>query len=49
MFTHQNNAARAERIGAFLRERTPVARVTEDDIRAYLAFRSRGVSGNVEE
>ena len=31
-FTHQNNAARAQRIVAFLRERAPVARVTEDDI-----------------
>ena len=44
LFTHQNNAARAQRIVAFLRERAPVARVTEDDIRTYLAFRSREVS-----
>ncbi len=44
LFTHQNNAARAQRIVAFLRERVPVARVTEDDIRTYLAFRSRDVS-----
>jgi len=43
-FTHQNNAARAERIAAFLRERAPVARVAEEDIRAYLAFRSAEVS-----
>lgn len=43
-FTHQNNAARAQRIVAFLRERAPVARVTEDDIRAYLTVRSGGVS-----
>jgi hypothetical protein len=43
LFTHQNNAARAERIVAFLRERIPVVRVTEDDIRAYLASRSRDV------
>jgi len=29
---------------AFLRERAPVARVTEDGIRTYLAFRSRDAS-----
>ena len=43
-FTHQNNTARAERIVAFLRERAPVARIAEDDIRAYLTFRSTDVS-----
>jgi hypothetical protein len=43
LFTHQNNAARAQRIVAFLRARAPVARVTEDDIRTYLTFRSRDV------
>jgi len=44
LFTHQNNLARAERIVAFLRARTSVAQVTEDDIRAYLASRAHTVS-----
>ena len=39
-FTHRNNTGRAERVVAFLRERSPVARIGEDDIRAYLASRS---------
>ena len=39
-FTHRNNEARAERIVAFLRERAPVARIGEEDIRAYLTSRS---------
>jgi len=43
-FTHQNNEARAERIVAFLRERAVVARIAEEDIRAYLASRSTEVS-----
>ena len=43
-FTHQNNAARAARIVAFLGPRTPVARVSEADILAYLAARSTEVS-----
>ena|GEM_PF-7116530 len=43
-FTHQNNTARAERIAAFFRERAPVARIAEEDIRAYLTSRSTEVS-----
>jgi len=42
-FTHQNNAARAERIVTFLGQRTPVARLSEEDIRAYLTSRSSRV------
>ncbi len=43
-FTHRNNAARAERIVAFLRERAAVARIADEDIRAYLTSRSTEVS-----
>jgi integrase len=43
-FTHRNNVARAERIVAFLRERAAVARIADEDIRAYLTSRSTEVS-----
>ncbi len=43
-FTHRNNAARAERIVAFLRERAAVARIADGDISAYLTSRSTEVS-----
>jgi len=43
-FTHQNNTARAQRIVAFLREQAPVARITEENIRAFLTSRSTEIS-----
>jgi integrase len=40
LHTHSNNILRAQRIVEFLSARVPVSKLTEDDVRAYLAARA---------